>query len=399
MSTEFEFDLRNAVGGDGNALKKNGQGIGGGLGTDASGFSALIGGSRLVDGLFGLLGNHAYFWSSTQEGGTDATVMRLRAGDASILTSPLPWQQGVSVRCVRDQMVNLPPAVPWNPIPDDGSVNTSTSPTLRWSCIDPDGDPLAYDVYFGRDNLPTDPVISNHPDDFLPRFGLADGATYHWMVVAKDDHGHSTVGPEWSFTTQSGGGTPCPGTPTVTYSGKTYNTVQVGAQCWLRENLDVGTRIDGTEDQTNNGNIEKYCFDDSPSNCNAYGGLYQWDEAMQYLSAQGAPGICPPGWHLPTLAEFEALGSAVGSDGNALKAIGQGTGGGAGTNTSGFSALLAGNRYDNGSFSSLGFGFFWSSMQYDAGSAYYLLLVDEDAGIRSNSHGKAAGFSVRCLKD
>jgi len=82
--------------------------------------------------------------------------------------------------------------------------------------------------------------------------------------------------------------------------GKTYNTVLIGTQCWMRENLNIGTRIDGSQNQTDNGTIEKYCYDDLESNCDIYGGLYQWDEAMQYVTTQGVQGICPAGWHLPT---------------------------------------------------------------------------------------------------
>src|ERR1035437_8781265 len=136
----------------------------------------------------------------------------------------------------------------------------------------------------------------------------------------------------------------CPGLATVVYAGKTYNTVRIGDQCWLKENLDVGTRINGSANQTNNSVIEKYCYNDDPANCTTYGGLYQWNEAMQYVTTQGTQGICPPGWHVPTLAEFQTLGTTESNNGNALKAIGQGTGGGAGTNTSGFSALLGGGR-------------------------------------------------------
>jgi hypothetical protein len=75
-------------------------------------------------------------------------------------------------------------------------------------------------------------------------------------------------------------GGPC-ATPTVTYAGKTYNTVQIGKQCWLKENLDVGTRINGSVNQTDNGTIEKYCYNDDPANCTTYGGLYTWNESMQ----------------------------------------------------------------------------------------------------------------------
>jgi uncharacterized protein (TIGR02145 family) len=192
----------------------------------------------------------------------------------------------------------------------------------------------------------------------------------------------------------------CPGTPTVLYEGKTYHTVQIGDQCWLRENLDVGTMIQGSQNQTNNGVMEKYCYDDDPNNCNTYGGLYQWDETMQYVTTEGTQGICPPGWHLPTLAEFQALAAAVNNDGNALKAVGQGTAGGAGTNTSGFSALLAGRRNLNGYFNSLGYDAdFWSSTEYGATTAYVLDLIYNDSSIYLYDFFKEYGFSVRCVKD
>jgi uncharacterized protein (TIGR02145 family) len=192
----------------------------------------------------------------------------------------------------------------------------------------------------------------------------------------------------------------CPGTPTVTFAGKTYNTVQIGDQCWLKENLDVGTMILGSENQTNNGSIEKYCYGNILNNCTTYGGLYQWDETMQYVTTEGTQGICPTGWHIPKLSEFQTLSDAVGGDGNALKAIGQGTGCGAGTNTSGFSALLAGGRYDGG-FYDLGYGaYFWSSTEYVASYAYYLSLSTFDSGVYLYYvYEGYGGFSVRCLKD
>src|ERR1035437_1786144 len=68
----------------------------------------------------------------------------------------------------------------------------------------------------------------------------------------------------------------------VAYSGKIYSTIQIGTQCWLKENLDVGNMIHGIDTAKNNGIIEKYCYNDDPANCTTYGGLYQWNEAMQY---------------------------------------------------------------------------------------------------------------------
>jgi uncharacterized protein (TIGR02145 family) len=192
----------------------------------------------------------------------------------------------------------------------------------------------------------------------------------------------------------------CPDCPTVLYEGKTYHTVQIGNQCWLKENLDVGTMIQGSQDQTNNGVIEKYCYDNDPNNCITYGGLYQWDEAMQYVTNEGATGICPPGWHIPTLAELETLAATVNNDGNSLKAIGQGGGAGAGTNTSGFSALLAGIRNYNGYFGYLGYyADFWSSTEYNADNAYRLYLLSDDGSVLLYQNTKDYGFSVRCIKN
>lgn len=143
-------------------------------------------------------------------------------------------------------------------------------------------------------------------------------------------------------------GSPCPDTPTVTYSGKTYNTIQIADQCWLKENLDVGTMIEsnsGYDDQTNNGTIEKYCYDNDPNNCNTYGGLYQWNEAMQYVISEGAQGICPSGWHIPPQSEMQTLTTYANNDSQKLIDQSQTMKNGlTATNETGFSALFAGYR-------------------------------------------------------
>ena len=202
-------------------------------------------------------------------------------------------------------------------------------------------------------------------------------------------------------------GSPCPGTEKVYLEGGPnndgddyYNTIQIGSQCWLKENLNVGSRIDGSSDQTDNSTIEKYCYEDNESNCDTYGGLYQWDEAMQYVTTAGARGICPTGWHIPTEAEIQTLKTTVANNGNELKALGQGTaGGGEGTNTSGFSALLAGVIVDY-SFSTLTlYTYFWSSTFDDNLDAWYMGLQHEDGFIIWAAYHKTMGMCIRCLKD
>ena len=212
-------------------------------------------------------------------------------------------------------------------------------------------------------------------------------------------------------------GSPCLGSATVTDSrdGHVYNTIQIGDQCWLKENLDIGTRIDGTSDQTDNGTIEKYCQSNDETNCDTYGGLYQWAETVQYQNGAtnttspspafsgNVQGICPTGWHIPTLAEFQTLKDAVNGNGNALKREDQGTGSGAGTNTSGFSALLAGYRYNDGTFFSLhGTTGYWSSTE-GVSAAYATGGLGQsytNSSINmSNDNSKVLGSSVRCVKD
>lgn len=186
----------------------------------------------------------------------------------------------------------------------------------------------------------------------------------------------------------------------IYYAGKVYNTVTIGLQVWLKENLDLGTMLQDYQNQTNNGVIEKYCYGNDVNNCNTYGGLYQWNEAMEYVSTAGTKGICPTGWHIPTLSEFETLKSAVGNNGNALKEIGEGTGSGTGTNTSGFSALLAGLRNYAGFSQYFGnYTYFWVSLEREDGYVYSFSLYYEHSFITSAYYNKNYGFSVRCIKD
>jgi uncharacterized protein (TIGR02145 family) len=210
-------------------------------------------------------------------------------------------------------------------------------------------------------------------------------------------------------------GIPCPGTPTVTYEGQTYNTVQIGSQCWMAENLNVGVVLNGFYEQTNNGVLEKYCYDNNNSNCDTYGGIYLWDEAMQYTNQPESQGICPSGWHIPSDDEVCTLtlfiDATVDCNATVSSGIDVGTkmksttlwiGGGNGTNESGFNVLPAGFRYPyQNVFNSLFFGsIFWSSTELEYGFAVWCRnLSYSNSGIGRFFYEKTYGFSVRCLKD
>ncbi len=187
---------------------------------------------------------------------------------------------------------------------------------------------------------------------------------------------------------------------------KTYSTVLIGTQCWMAQNLNVGTRINGSVNQTDNSNLEKYCYDDLESNCDIYGGLYQWNEAMQYVTTEGTKGICLTGWHLPMDAEWTTLTTFLGGVSVArgkMKEVGTthwaspNTGA---TNSSGVTAFAGGDRDYNGYFTNLtGHAYFWSSMQYNASDAWYRGLYHGDETLDRSNYTKINGWSARCLKD
>lgn len=205
-------------------------------------------------------------------------------------------------------------------------------------------------------------------------------------------------------------GIPCVDVPLLCIEGRLYKTVHIGSQCWLKENLNVGTLIDLAQDQTNNGITEKYCYSNDESYCDEYGGLYQWNEAMQYTNIQGTQGLCPSGWHIPTDDEWTILCNFMGGEtvaGGKLKETGlshwknPNTGA---TNSSGFTARGAGFRG-----SGLPYNFFdlkrsasfWSSSQYAAypSTAWIRYVYNNQQNLSRGYYVKICAWSVRCIKN
>jgi len=205
--------------------------------------------------------------------------------------------------------------------------------------------------------------------------------------------------------------------------GQKYATVQIGRQCWFAQNINIGTMITSNTSQTNNNIIEKYCYNNDPNNCDIYGGLYQWNEMMQYTTTLGAQGICPTGWHIPNDDEWNHLEMLLGMSWHVVnytsfRGINEGSkmagnellwqDGGLDSNPyfgeSGFNALPAGYLfYSNGSYS---FGsinrraYFYTSKAVSQGS-YPLIrsLLFTLPRIEKAIVGTTYGFSVRCIKD
>lgn len=373
------------------------------LATNASGFTAFAAG-HFSSAAFNNAGNETYFWSSTQYDGTSAKSERLHYMAGDLYEYFYDKNEGQSVRCIKGAVTtNQPPSAPSNPSPSDGAQSLSQNTILSWTCSDPENDPTPYDVYFGTSNPPPKVSSIQAVSTFNPGI-LPVATTYFWKIVAHDAY-NSTSGPIWSFTTLvpiAGCGNPL----ADPRDGKSYNTVQIGSQCWMAQNINIGTQIAGSTNQTNNGVIEKYCYDNSVSNCDVYGGLYNWNEMMQYTTQQGTQGICMPGWHLPSYSEWNLVINYLGGStvaGGKMKETGithwYGQNYGA-TNESGFTGLPGGYCL-NDYYTELHWrACMWSSTENEGTQGYYMNLLSDAMNIYLNGNWpKTLGLNVRCVKN
>jgi len=222
---------------------------------------------------------------------------------------------------------------------------------------------------------------------------------------------------EYSFENLSGY---CPDSITDIRDNRKYATVLIGSQCWMAQDLNVGTRVDSTTTQTDNEIIEKYCYRDLESNCTEWGGLYQWNELMDYTTTPGIQGICPAGFHVPTDAEFKVLEGNVDSQFGAGSTEWNKTGWRGydaglnlrsadwvgGTDAFGFHALPGGYLTDYGS----GQGYYDNgccncyptSTAGSPGNIYNIRYMNGNTGNQINRTDNSMindGISLRCVKD
>ena len=187
--------------------------------------------------------------------------------------------------------------------------------------------------------------------------------------------------------------------------GNAYQTVQIGDQKWMAENLKVthyreGTAITHVTDNTSWGGLttEAYCiYNNNASNeVDIYGALYNC------YAVEDSRNIAPEGWHVPTDAEWTELETYLsnngysGIEGSALKSISGWNAGGNGTDEFGFTALPSGWRIQvDGYFSNVGV----SAHYWSVSDAWYRMLYYNESNITRSSGNRRNGFSVRCVKD
>ena len=250
--------------------------------------------------------------------------------------------------------------------------------------------------------------------------GLQPNTTYYVRAYAKMSVAGNagtvtatTYGNTQTFTTQpdaSGCGT------AIIYDidNHAYNTVKIGTQCWMKENLRTTRYADGTP-------VGYYTTQGSDD----YGFLYNWNNVMHGASSSstipsGVRGVCPIGWHVPSNAEWSDLINYVGSQANWIcggsqanvaRALAANTGWNQSStecapgnqltsnNLTGFSALPAGIYESGGVFEIGNLAYFWSATWLNSSSAYYWGLGYNSTSMYSGYWHFGLGYSVRCLRD
>lgn len=200
------------------------------------------------------------------------------------------------------------------------------------------------------------------------------------------------------------------GTMTDSRDGQVYKIVTIGKQVWMAQNLNYETDA-------------SYCYKNQSDNCNKYGRLYTWADAMDSAgtwSSNGAEcgyaktcspiypvrGVCPKDWHLPTYNEWQSLFSAVGGRSGAglmLKSVSGWVNGGNGTDEFSFTVLPAGNGQTYGSGINEGtYARFWIPTEKKGDErlkADYVYFTSSSDNAISASLPKSYAFSIRCVKD
>lgn len=291
-----------------------------------------------------------------------------------------------------------------SPQPDSNYIPSYYSITWQWLPV-----PGATGYYWNNVNDLSSSIDMNSSYLSWTTYGYYCGnQTDSAYVWAHDDCGISAA----TMLVQSTDSCPVECMPfTDNRNEKFYNTVLINNQCWMRENLDIGQRIDNSLDQLNNDTIEKYCYNNLDSLCEIYGGLYQWNEMMQYNTLEGSQGICPLGWHLPSKQDWQSLIDFLGGSNIAGSKLKE-----AGTyhwitdypasNESALSVLPASGRLGPGWCCCLGErSYFWTTTPSSTPPQNHSKTIQLKSGYPDDNkvfidyEWNYAGFSVRCLKD
>ncbi len=391
---------------------------------NASGFTALPCGLRMIDGTYGLLKYDAEFWSATQYNTLSSWSNEIDFDGNSVRLSSYGKAGGYAIRCIRN-LASIPTltttvvssitstsAMSGANITSDGN----DSITVRGLCWNTTGSPTT------NNSITTDGISKGSFSSKI--VGLTPNTTYFVRAYATNSEG-TAYGNEQTFTSAAP-------PPTVTdIDGNVYNTVILGTQTWMVENLKTTKYNDGTNIPLVSDNTwgalttPAYCwYNNDVANKTIYGALYNW-----YTANTGK--LAPTGWHVPTDAEWSTLENYLIANGynyngtttgdrttnnkiakslaattNWTTSTGVGTPGNDLTknNSSGFTAFPGGWRsWNNNAYSKLGTAGYWLTTSISTIASpnimFRSLNYSTNAGVITDYQSKSNGYSVRCIKN
>lgn len=304
--------------------------------------------------------------------------------------------------CKKTDKISLPVVITYTPL-----YIESTSVTIGCMVESDGGSPIiGCGIYMGLSQNPattgTQLQIASDTGSFLGQVsGLLPNTQYFIKAYAKNAKGES-LGAQVNFTT--------PGTIND-YENNVYETVRIGTQLWMAQNLGtthylngdiIGTTNPPTLDISNVTSPEfQWSYGGIDANAIIYGKLYTW------YTISDSRKVCPAGWHIPTDSDWATLESALGGyiiAGSELKEAGNSHWVSPynldATNESCFKALPGGYRNVSGGFSFLGnYGYWWSATEGDVSNSWARSLFVQSGQITRTAFLKMNGASVRCIKD
>ncbi len=403
--------------------------------TNQTGFTALPGGYRSYNGYFYSAANLGTWWTATLGSSSSGRRVRMEYNNDNVTISNGSKYYGMSVRCLRNS-IGTQATTPDVRI-DSVSNLTYNSAEIYCRVTNHGGSPVMQrGICWSTDSIPTiaDSTINigtgpgQYSYQLIP---LAHGTTYYIRAYAQNSVGISYSEPD-SFSTVPYPNTVC-GYQVTDYDGNVYNTVLIGYQCWMKENLKTTHYADGISIpyvpneyvwSYQSYSDKAYCYlNNDTSNASTFGALYTWAAVMNGETSNNSvpgtvQGICPTGWRVPSDEEWKILEGEVDSSfyyphtewdqtgyrgtdaGHNLKTTTAWTNNGNGSDSYGFSAYPSGTRSNSGSYSSIGeTAGWWTCTQAGSNDAYSRELYSTSSQAYRTSPYQDFGKSVRCIRD
>ncbi len=370
-----------------------------------SGFSILPGGILNITG-FANINMDGYFWGYSNSSDSSETSRSLFFNQYGLNNDLMPKENGLSVRCIAKPLF-----VQTDPVTDLTNHNVTLNGSVEFGALAP----LEKGFYL-RKNSQSNWIKNIVYSDslILTLSNLDSSTTYHYFAFVSNLV-ETKFGDTLSFTTFNY--PVCPGLPSFMdlRDSTIYNTVKIGNQCWLKENLRYLPSISNLSSSTSSPNYYVYGYNgtniqDAKATVNyiTYGALYNRiaimnGESNSITNPSGIKGICPSGWHIPSESEFVQLTNYLGGSsiaGQKLKSTNFWNNNGNGNNSSFYTALPAG-KMNVSSFINIGDGaFYWTSTKWTTDQTPRVFFLNStSSGVYNVSYSESNGLSVRCVKN